>query len=110
MGKRLKMMTLLVHASFIWCSGSWTLTNNQLDNLRGLHRKMLRTMIGMKRPAEMTVAGSMIKANDSMSNIMNRHGMANLGSIFSMASKVQTLLSDAPVAVSKPPNHTHVLC
>ena len=36
MEKRLRMLTILVHGSLFWCSGSWNLTNDQLENLRGL--------------------------------------------------------------------------
>eukprot|EP00974_Lingulodinium_polyedra_P087182 8452539-Lingulodinium_polyedra.AAC.1 len=101
MRKRLKMLTLLVHNSLFWCSGSWNLDNKQLDNLRGLHRKMLRRMIGIKRPAEMTVEDYMIKTNGSINNIMNRHGIVNLDVValrnhFGWAGHVSRLSSEFP--------------
>ena len=72
------MLTVLVHTSLFWCSGSWNLTNRQLDNLKGLHRKMLRKMIGMRRPAEMTVEEYMIKTNGVINNITSRHDIISL--------------------------------
>ena len=59
----LKMLTLLIDGALFWCSGSWNLTNEQLERLRGLQQKMLRRMIGRKRPEDMDLEEYMINTN-----------------------------------------------
>ena len=75
MDRRLKMLTLLVHGSLFWCSGSWNLTNDQLGNLKDLQQKMMRKMIGMKRPEEMEIAEYMTKTNGTIKRLKAKYGI-----------------------------------
>ena len=36
-----------------WCAGSWNLTNAQLSNLKDCQNRMMRRMLGKRRPDEM---------------------------------------------------------
>ncbi len=71
--KRIKMLTILIHGSLFWCSGSWNLTNDQLDNLKGLQAKMLRRMIGRKRHKTMTLEDYMIATNRIIKDLKRIH-------------------------------------
>jgi hypothetical protein len=70
---RLKMLTILIHGALFWCSGSWNLTNDQLDNLRGLQQKMLRRMIARPRHRELSVEEYMISTNRAIKQLKRQY-------------------------------------
>ena len=49
LAKRLQVFRATVEASFFWCTGSWNLTREQLQRIRGQQSRMLRKMLRIKR-------------------------------------------------------------
>ena len=49
LAKRSQVFRATVEASFFWCAGSWNLTREQLQRIRGQQTRMLRKMLRIKR-------------------------------------------------------------
>ena len=75
LGKRLKLMGVVIPPSLFWCAGSWNLIRTQLEKLRGVQLRMIRKMIGPRRQDGESLADFMHRSNASIKHLMSRHGV-----------------------------------
>jgi hypothetical protein len=103
--RALLLKTLVANALF-WCSGSWTLTNAQLSELRGVQLRMLRKMCCRRdKLAVVTTEGYLISANHLVKALKQKHQILDwdivaLHNHFAWAGYVSRLVSCDPRRVT----------
>ncbi len=62
LSKRIQVFRATVEASFIWCAGSWSLTVEQLQRIKGAQWRLLRNMLRLKRDSGESMTDLIIRA------------------------------------------------
>ena len=66
LGKRLQVFRATVEASLVWCAGSWNLTLEQYQRLRGAQLRRVRRMLRLKRNKGETMSELIIRSNHTL--------------------------------------------
>ena len=77
LGKRLQVFRATVEASLLWCAGSWNLTLEQYQRLRGAQLRLVRRMLRLKRNKDETMPELIIRSNHIL-----KHRLRDLGTVY----------------------------